>query len=430
MSEHLKDRSYEEISDLMDENGIVIGGYPPEDLKRYKWVRRLRDKFHGFARMYEHLVLKRELSRSPGDWGYLFDHEAYCIFPNGMLDKIRHERYLVRRTRNIFGKVIALEICRPNHLTLAHIEVQPKEPVSLRMPGWTDYSDLTEIILASNLPLLNKVEKTVSAWQRTARLPIAMLEHGSCPAISYRQPFDKVWMIRGAEDSAYEGLIFHRRGETEVKVHTLAGIHGEEELPFEAARNWLCYPGLPACMDVVAAEVLEGKQGTIGSRLYEVISKSNVSDEIGRELLEYCSSRTGIAQEELIRKLDPYPSPYALHSQGRLFVQRNGIYLMRDRKGRWQEISNFSISITETFVRPIGDKIYELMLSIDRALTTFRVTVAVLENSSRLWQAASRAAALAGLPEMIMPNNQHRRLIPSLIKRTAGLYLKKGEDAE
>jgi hypothetical protein len=130
----------------------------------------------------------------------------------------------------------------------------------------------------------------------------------------------------------------------------------------------------------------------------------------------------------MIRELDPCSSTYALRCQGKLFVNRNGIYFMRDRHDRWQEISNFSLSITETSVKPNGDKTYELMLSIDHALTTFKVTAAVLENSSRLWREANRVAALARLPEMIMPNVQHRRLLPSLIKKTAGLYLEEVPD--
>ena len=219
------------------------------------------------------------------------------------------------------------------------------------MPGWTDYTDLTEIIIAGSFRLLNRLERVVSKWPPASRLPIAWVRGAGSPTIAYRQPFHTVWMIQGADAPAEAGLVFHRAGETEVRVRKLASEPGvgrqaacnlklcqnpssiqalhrcfprsagcsyvsglpatytsEEELPAEASRGWLCAPGLPTCMEVVGGGVLDGPQGTTGSRLNEVLSKSFLSEEVKRELFEYCCSRGGISRSKLIRELDLFES--------------------------------------------------------------------------------------------------------------------------
>jgi hypothetical protein len=176
-------------------------------------------------------------------------------------------------------------------------------------------------------------------------------------------------------------------------------------------------------MDVVVSEVIHGPAGTPAGRLNTVLSQSYISDQTKREVIQKCAIAAGCEEEALLNQMDADCNPHAVRSKGRLFVLRNDIYLMRDKKDHWSEISNFSIKCASKLVGPQGDSSHVLRLSVEGRTTTFKVTDALLDSAPRLWKAARRAGALAGLPELIMPNGQHRNYLPSLVKQTAAVAI-------
>ena len=411
---------YDKASELMLEKGIISCIHTPGKLDRYGWADLLVKHFEKARSRYEFRVAHHGVFRRFGEWGAFNFKSSPFVLPDGVTPTRReYADYLVRVLRDIFGRPVRAETWSERGMMLGSFSYW-KEPMAFTMPAWARFHDLKELILCDTEQTAEEVERVVAAWPKEKRIPIALPVYLDCFPIASSLPYPKVWLMTRADGLGELGLALYRRGLTEVKIHRIPGNHNDLIPSLKGmTREELCSPQLPDCMESVVSRIVQGTQETLTGRLSTVMNRSYISGEAKREVIQRCAIAVGTTEEALLNQLEADANPYGLLDKGRLFVGRNGRYFMRDRKDRWSEISNFCIRRINKKVNARGDAIHDLRLSVDGLTTTFPVTAALLDSPPRLWKEARRAAALAGLPELIMTNSQHRNLLPSLIKSTA-----------
>ena len=416
----LANRPPAEVSTWMREQGITDQIHSQVELEHYEWAQRLLKYFDSGHAGYEYAVQAGYTRRRFGEWGCSNTMMSPSFFPPGVtLTRRQDSNYLARLLRDVFGRAVRVEAWSENGLPLGSFTYR-RTPVTFSMSNSVAFHDLAELIVCDSETIAEAIEKVVNAWPKAERIPVALpVDLDSFP-IASNLPYPRVWFITRQDDLGELGLLLYRRGLTEVKTCRIARSHDDPMPSLDGmTREQLCHESLPGCMDDVVTRVVYGSQETMAARLSTVMSRRYISGETKRELLGRCATGAGTTTDSLINQLQADANPHALLIKGCLFVCRNGHYFKRDQKERWSEISNFSVRSIGKTVTPRGDATHELLLSVDGLTTTFSATDALLDSPPRLWRAARRAAALAALPELIMPNAQYRSLLPSLIKSTA-----------
>ncbi len=410
-----------EASARMFKEGITSRLHTPEELHRHQWAELLLQGFSSGIGLYSYFARTGDVRPRFGEWGAFHTSHSERFLPRGVnLTRGKNFNYLVRQLRDPFGRPTRVEVWGVEHCLQLGTFTYWKTPVTFAMPRWAAEMDLKELIVCDTEKMAEAIERIVLSWPKEQRIPIALPVDLDCFPIATNLPYPKVWLVTREDGLGELGLLLYRRGMTEVKVHRLAGNH-DDAMPLldGITREKLCSPDLPNCIDDVAGRIVHGSKETMMGRLSTVMGRPWITGEAKRELLQCCASEAGITVDNLIDQLEADANPYGLLDKGRLFVCRNGRYFMKDRKDRWSEISNFCLRTVNRVIDRRGDATHELLLSVDGLTTTFLVTAALLDSPPRLWKEARRAAALAGLPELLMTNGQHRNLLPSLIKSTA-----------
>lgn len=410
---------YDKVSSLMFEKGIIPRLNTPQELEGYKWKERLMYHFEIGRRHYDYMRGTGRVLARFGEWGSFNVSLFSEILPVGMNRPRRDDKsFLIRLLRDVFGRVSRMEVWSEGWLPLGSVTLH-KTPVTLSMPPWALFHDINELILCDSEQTAEEIERVVAAWPQEERIPVARPVDLDCFPIASRLPYSRVWFATRQDGLGELGLVLYQKGMTEVKIRRFPGNHNEKMPSLEGiTKKELCQPDLD-CMEEVVTRVVHGSQETLMGRLSTVMGRNYISGEAKRELLQRCAAESGISEDNLLNQLEADANPYGMLDRGRLFVCRNGRYFMMDRKGRCSGISNFSIRSVAKTINAKGDAIHDLRLSIDGQTTTFSVTDALLDSPPRLWKETRRVAALAGLPELIMTNAQHRNLLPSLIKSTA-----------
>jgi hypothetical protein len=410
-----------EASARMFKEGITSRLHTSEELERYQWAELLLNRFGGGLGGYNYLVKAGHVRRRFGEWSAFNVNLSQRFLPPGLnLTRGKDTNYLVRQLRDPFGRPTRIEVWGVKHCLQLGTFTYWKTPVTFAMPRWATEMDLKEVIVCDSEMTAEVIERVVLSWPEQQRIPVVLPVDRDCFPIATNLPYPKAWFITREDGLGELGLLLYRRGMTDVKVHRIPGNHRDPMPSLERmTRQELCSPDLPDCIDDVTGRIIHGSKETMVGRLSTVMGRPWITGEAKRELLQKCAAGAGIGEEILLNQLGAETNPYALLDKGRLFVCRNGKYIMKDRRDRFSEISNFSIRSIAKTINAKGDAIHDLRLSVDGQTTTFSVTDAVLDSPPRLWREARRAAALAGLPELIMTNAQHRNLLPCLIKSTA-----------
>lgn len=418
--------TFEEAASLLWEAGILAERCTSREITRHERIDHLTRAFERGRSFYAHFVEKKLVAgRAFGDWAAMTWDQLSLVWPGSDLPRGQDRaHHLVQRLRNPFGRPSSMVLCHLSHIPIGRLSLWTKEPIELATVPWLPEVDLDQVILASSSKTAGRLQHAVAKWPREERLAVIYAERIDAPAISYRQPFSRVWHVLRDDEEAAEGLAFLRPHETEVHCKR---IKGNEADPIDRherlERHALCRDGLPDSLTVTAARIIHGERTNLGNRLQRIFRQRYIADTTKRELLEKCAELSGKPVLALIEEGGFDASPYAVRRNGKTFVCRNGIYLMQDRKGRWQRISNFSLKMMKRAVDGNGDATYELLLNVEDQPASFTVTSAVLNDPLRLWVAALRCGALAGIPDLDMPNAQHRQLLPSLVKVSRGLLM-------
>lgn len=409
---------WEMASAQLAEAGVTSRIHTAEEIRHLTYRAAANNIFEEGHKRWLFNVRREMLSSWFGDWADLSSNEIYGLFPKAASD-FTLERHLVRRQVNIFGRVSGYVLTK-SYRPASYLSLEPREPIELSTSPWAAACDWKQIILCATMHSATRIERAVWRWPQERRLPVVLLERFDSWPICYRGVFEKVWMVVRENESVINGVILWNEHETDVRVRRIPG-HVGEELPNPDAltRDVITDSDLPSVIEYAADEIVGGDEGTTAHRLSRLVEPSCVPREAKQALLSECSRLSGVPIPKLIEISDVGANPYAVRSRGRLFVCRNGRYLMKDARGRWSEISNFALRIVSTETDAKGNATHSVLVSVDGKAATFTVTAALLENHARLWKTVRRCAARAALPPLIMPNGQHRALIPTLVKSMA-----------
>ncbi len=415
--------SFERAAGLLHDAGVVERPYSQRELTNATYLATLHDYLEIGARRYASKILDGKTTPWFGEWAILTPHEAGMLLPRKLLESGSDDsEYFVRLRRNVFGRPVDFVVGRNGFTPIGSVPLEAKEPVVFSMAPWNRFTELDDVILCSSWPTARQIGLAVAKWPEDRRLPVLFPERMDVHALAYRIPFSSMLHVIRDDENPALALAFWQGMEGRVRTKWIHGAQGEPIGANERLeRGALCSRGVQDALAFTVSRITNGGNSNFAHELNTTLSRAFLSDGTKRTLINLCAEEAGMTIGQLLDHADVASNPYAVRAGGKKFVCRKGIYLMQDRKEQWHIVSNFSIRIIRSRVDERGDATHELLLSADGESTTFTVTAALLNNHARLWTEARRAAALAKMPELIMPNGQHRNLLPSLIKQSSGV---------
>jgi hypothetical protein len=185
------------------------------------------------------------------------------------------------------------------------------------------------------------------------------------------------------------------------------------------SREEICDPALPACIDVVARDLANDGR-PLPALFSTLLTRPDISPEVGRALIARAAQVKGLPVKAVASGIETVSSPYAVRLGSATYMDRDGSFLKKGKRGDFESISNFSARIISAKPGRGANPVLDVKLTAGNGSTNFSITDAAFNNPQRLWKAIRSAANEAGLPYPIMTTVPDRKLLPEIIRGTRG----------